>query len=254
MNNIELIIIGLIVLLAAVLGYRSKFLHNKKIGYISLLQILYLIVVPGILYTILISYVFDIIQRPLNNNIFLSDRLIISVLMLSILYTYGGLAIHSIGKTLSTYFTENNKQFLVFKVNKYFHREFSHNLVYIGACFSALCFALLEINHISPYPTGVKLIIPIVNGLIIGLSLISGLSWYKQRWLELRFFFVSFWGMFVILLLAFKPYLKQVQSYPITFTMLIAGILIGLLNVFLYIRRVKNKIKLVLKIPKKLFD
>jgi hypothetical protein len=254
MTNNELVIIGLIVVLASVLAYRSKFLHSKKIGYISLLQILYLIVVPGLLYTILFSYIFEVVQRPLNSNNFLSDRLIISVLMLSILYTYGGLAIHSISKTLSNYFTTTDKQTLFYKVNNYFHREFSHNLVYIGAIVSALGFALLEINHQSPYPEGVKLIIPLVNGFIIGLALISGLSWYKQRWLELRLFFISFWAMFIILLIALKPYFKQVQNYPITFSMLIAGILIALLNVFLYIRKVKNKIKVIFKIPKKLFD
>lgn len=254
MNNIELIIIGLIVILASVLSYRSKFLHNKKIGYISLLQVLYLVVAPGILYTILFSYVFEIIQRPLNNNIFLSDRLLISILMLSILYTYGGIAIHSIGKTLSIYFNKQEKQTLTYKVNNYFHREFSHNLVYIGAMSSALCFALLEINHISPYPSGVKIIIPIINGLIVGLALISGLNWYKQRWLELRLFFISFWIMFIILILALKPYLTQVKNYPITLSMIFAGILIALLNVFLYIKKVKNKIKIFIKIPKKLFD
>ena len=133
MENIELITIGAVVILTAALAYRSSFLHNKKIGHISLLQIFYLVLAPGVLYTIIFSYILDILERPLNTHTFLNDKLLVSILLLSILYTYGGLAIHGIAKTLSSYFTQEQKSSLLSKVNNYFHREFSHNLIFISA-------------------------------------------------------------------------------------------------------------------------
>lgn len=254
MNNVELITIGAVFTLASVLAYKSSYLHNKKIGYISLLQIFYLVLAPGFSYTIIFSYILDVLQRPLNTHIFLNDKLLTSLLLLSILYTYGGVAIHGVCKTLSSYFDKKQKNSIVFKVNNYFHRGFSHNLIYIGALVSATCFSLLEINHISPYTKETKLLIIIANGVFIGVALIGGLSWYKQRWSELKLFFFALWALFIVLLYAIKPYFRNVKSYPITLTMLVAFSILALLNIFLYVRKFKNKIKVVWRVPKDLFD
>ncbi len=252
MPNIELITIFSVIIFASALAYKSSFLQNKKIGYISLLQVFYLILIPGILYSIIFSYLLEILDRPLNNNIFLKDRLLITLLLLSILYTYGGIVIHSIGKTLNSYFKK--KQSLAFKVNSYFHRDFSHNLVFIGAIASGTFFSLLELNHISPYPEQTKFLIIVLNGLFIGLASILSLSFYKRNWLELKFFFLSLWIMIIIVSYASKPYLKILKSYPFTLTMLIVFSFLASLNIFLFVRKFKHKIKIIWRIPKKLFE
>lgn len=254
MQNIELITITAVIILASTLAYRSSFLHNKKIGHISILQIFYLVLAPGFLYTIIFSYILDILQRPLNTHVFLNDKLLTSFLLLSILYTYGGLAIHGISKTIWSYFDKKQKQSLAYKVNEYFHMEFSHNLIFIGGLISAACFALLELNHISPYPKQGKLLIIISNGIFVGLaSIIGGFgSYYRYRRSELKLFFFSFWAIAVVILYAVKPYIKNVRAYPFTLTMLIAFSILAALNIFLYIKKVKNKIKLIWKMPKDL--
>jgi len=254
MEHIELITIAAVILLASALAYRSSFLHNKKIGHISILQIFYLVLAPGFLYTIIFSYLLDVLDRPLNTHIFLNDKLLASIFLLSLLYAYGGLAIHGISKTLSSYFTKGQKESTLFKVNDYFHREFSHNLTYIGALVCAACFSLLELNHISPYPAQTKFLIIFLNGIFVGIASIAGLANYKQRWSDLKLFFFAFWAVIVVMLYAVKPYIKNVKAYPFTLTMLIAFSTLAALNIFLYVRRVRRKIKLIWKVPKNLLD
>jgi len=254
MQHIELLTIVSVIALAGTLAYRSSFLHSKKVGYISLLQIFYLILIPGFVYAVIFSYILDILERPKNTHVFLSDKLLTSLLLLSILYTYGGLAMHSIGKTLASYFIKEQKNSLLFKVNNYFHREFSHNLIFIGTLVSITCFSLLEINHLSPYPKGTNLLIIILNGIFVGIASIGTLSFYKQRWSELKLFFFVFWALIVVMLYAVKPYIKNVKAYPFTLTILIAFSILATLNVFLYVRRVRHKIKLTWRIPKDFFE
>ena len=257
MPSIELITISSVFILAATLAYKSSFLHNKKIGHISLLQIFYLVLAPGFLYTIIFSYILDVLARPLNRHIFLNDKLLTSLLLLSILYTYGGIAIHGLTKTLWAYFDETQKKSLLFKVNEYFHIELSHNLIFIGGLISATCFSLLELNHVSPYPQQSRLLIIILNGVFVGLASIGSLSWYKRggnlAWSDLKLFFFSLWTMIIIIFYAIKPYIKNVKAYPFTLTMLVAFFILAALNIFLYVRKVKNKIEFVWKIPKRLF-
>jgi len=253
MPNIELITIFSVIVFASALAYKSSFLHNKKIGYISLLQVFYLILIPGILYSLIFSYILEVLDRPLNKNVFLKDSLLITFLLLSVLYTYGGVAIHSICKTLNSYFEE--KQSLAFKVNSYFHRDFSHNLVFIGAIATGTFFALLELNHGSPYPEQSKFLIIILNGLFVGLASILGLSFYKEKsWLELKFFFLSLWIMIIVLGYAARTYLKVLKSYPFTLMMLIVFSFLASLNIFLFVRRFKHKIKVIWRIPKNAKD
>ncbi|PIS08792.1 hypothetical protein COT75_04900 [Candidatus Beckwithbacteria bacterium CG10_big_fil_rev_8_21_14_0_10_34_10] len=254
MENIELISIAAVLIFGSFLAYKSKFFHNKKIGYISFLQIFYLILIPGLLYTIIFSYLLDVLDRPLNDYVFIKDKILISLLLLSILYTYGGLAIHGVAKTVSSYFEKKDRDSLVFKVNEYFHMNFSHNLTFIGGVVTATCFALLELNHFSPYPKESSFLIIILNGCFIGLASVLGLSVYKRRWLELKFFFGSLWLMIIVLIYAVKPYIKNVESYPFTLMLLVAFSILAGLNIFLYVRRIKNKIRINLKVPKDFFE
>ncbi|HUV47065.1 MAG TPA: hypothetical protein VMW29_02935 [Candidatus Bathyarchaeia archaeon] len=254
MQNIELVSFGIIIIFASVLAYKSSLLQNKKIGYISLLQIFYLILVPGVTYTILFSYLLEILERPQNTYSFLNNKILVNILLLSILYTYGGLAIHGVCKTVASYFSAVQKKSLAYKVNNHFHRQLSHNLTFIGAFISATCFAILELNHQSPYPEKTKLTITILNGIFIGVASILGLSFYKKRWLELKVFFFSVWMLFIILGYAVKPYIKNVKSYPFTLMILIAFSILTSLNIFLYIKKVKNKIRLGWRVPRDLLE
>ena len=254
MQNIELISFGVIVIFASALAYKSSLLHNHKIGYISLLQIFYLIIVPGVTYTILFSYLLEILERPQNAYSFLNNRILVSILLLSMLYTYGALAIHGVSKTVASYFSTIQKKSLAYKVNDHFHRQFSHNLALIGAFVSATCFAILELNHQSPYPEKTKLTITILNGIFIGVVSILTMSFYKKRWLELKVFFFSSWMLFITLGYAVKPYIKNVKSYPFTLMMLVAFTIVASLNIFLYIKKVKNKIQLGWRVPRDLLE
>jgi hypothetical protein len=255
-DNNELFTIGAIFALVTTLAYKFSFFHRKKIGYIPIIQIFTLILVPGFIYTIIFSYVLEILARPLNDYIFLNDKFLTTLLLLSILYTYGGIAIHSISKTLSNYFTPSQQKSPLYSVNSFFHLSFSHNLTYIGAAVSAACFALLELNHLSPYPEQSRLLITILNGVFLGLAVIASLYWNRwyKRLAELKLFFFSLWALFIIVLYALKPYIKDVQAYPITLMMLVAFFLMATLNIFLYLKRYKNKLKLVWQIPKDLFS
>lgn len=253
--NPELLIIISIIFFSFVLAYKSSFLHNKKIGYISLLQIIYLIVFPGLFYTIIFSYVLDILNRPINKEIFFSDKLLTSFLLLSILYTYGGVVIHSFAKTLTPLFAKKDFNSLIFQVNHHFHNQFSHSLIFIGATISATCLALLELNHISPYPEPVRMPIIILTGFFFGLGSILTLIFYKKpNWSELKLFFLIVWIMLIIALYSFKPYLKDAQKYPLPLIIMMTISFLAILSLFLYLKRYKNKLKLVWKIPKRLFD
>lgn len=208
MQSYELITIGIVILFSFALFYKSSFLQSKKIGYISISQIFLLVLIPGILYTIIFYYILDVLERPQNGNVFLNDKILTSILLLSLLYTYGGIAIHFVCKTLRTYFNEKLHQTMLFKVNHFFHFKFSHNLTYIGAATSATCLSLLELNHTSPYPKDSKILITLLSGVFLGLAAIISLKIYTMR-MELKAFFLSGWVLFVILIYAAKPYIKK---------------------------------------------
>lgn len=255
-DNNELLNIGVAFILISTLTYKLSFFHHKKIAFIPLIQLFNLIILPGVIYTIVFSYVLEIVDRPLNENNLFSDKLLLILFLLSMLYTYGGIAIHTLTKTLSSYFKPSDKTRDLFQVNSFFHLGFSHNLTFIGAFVSAGCFALLELNHQSPYPAQSRFIFTILGGIFLGLTLIASLAlnrWYK-RWADLKYLFFTLWVLFIIILYALKPYIKNVKAYPITLVMLISFAFVAALSLFLSVRKYKNKIKLVWQIPKDLFS
>ena len=74
-------VLTIIALISAV-AYKWSFLHTKKIAYISLIQYIYLVVVPGILFSVIFSFIIDVIKKPLNTEIFLSDKLLVVLVLL----------------------------------------------------------------------------------------------------------------------------------------------------------------------------
>lgn len=250
----ELLVLIAILLFGAAIAYRMSFFHNRRLGYISLIQVFYLIILPGVINTIIFSEVLDIISRPHNTRILFSDTLLASLLLLSVLYTYGGIAIHGLAKTLSRYFKPSQKNSMAYIVSEYFHWDFSHNLIYSGALLSALFFSMLELNHASSSTPPQQVLVIIITGIFVGLSSIFALINYeKHHWSQLKFFFFSLWIAIVMTLYTIKPYYRNLDDYPITLTMLITFGMLATLNLFIYVKRFKSGFRLVFKIPKKLF-
>jgi hypothetical protein len=240
MQNIEAATIAAILFFASLMAYKSSFLRSKKIGQISLLQIVYLILVPGFVFTVIFSYLLDIIYRPLNKKVFLSDDLLIALLLISSLYAYGGVVIHAVSKTLSALFKKEEEKSLVFKANRYFHLKFSHNLFYIGATASATFFALLELNHLPFSENGDRIIFPVLNGILIGVALVASLILYKEKeWMELKFFFLSLWILFALFIYTVKPYIKTIFSYPFSLSLLTAFCLVAGFSLFVSVKRLQ---------------
>ena len=211
-------------------------------GYFSLLQIVYLVIIPGFIYTLAYSYLQAILDRPLNSQIFIPDGLLVMFFLLSGLFTYGGIAIHAVTKMLSEHLPhDGSKGYLM---NRYFHLTFSHNLVYSGAIFTALCLTLLELNHIA-LQDPVNLAWSIGKGGIMGASLILGLFWYNpygriSRWSDLKTFFLFFWISFMLVVLGVIKLDPSLRSYDLLLPVLFSFSLIGLLSTVLVLRKLKN--------------
>jgi hypothetical protein len=224
---------------------------------VSLLQVFYLVLLPGVMYTLVFIEVIDILNRPLNPDTFLSDKTLSVLLLMSLLYTYGGIAIHSLSKTLSRYFTPDQKSSQAYLVNEAFHLNFSHNLVYSGAILSFTFFALLELNHVSPYGSENGIIISLLNGVFVGLASVSALGFYlggNKPWRSLKFFFISFWIALVLAVTAAKPYFAQLRQYPTMLSLMVGFAILFLLNMFLYLKRVKGHLRLIIRLPKAILD
>jgi hypothetical protein len=210
------------------------------------------------MYALVFSEVLDILKRPLNPDTFLSDPVLTILLLISLLYTYGGIAIHSLTKTLSRYFSEDQKNTEAYQINEAFHLGFSHNLIYSGALLSITFFALLELNHVSPYGPEKGITISILNGLFVGLATIFGLNFYSETrlkgWRTLKFFFASFWIAAVLVVYAAKPYFSQLRAYPMMLTLLASFAVLFALNFFLYLRRVQGHLRLVFRIPRRILE
>jgi len=249
--NLEFTTIIMIMLVAAVAAYPLSFMHNRKIGYVSLLQVFYLVILPGVVFNVIFGEMLDIIERPLNADTFLNDKVISVLLMLSLLYTYGGIAIHTLTKTMSRYFRDEEKQGEAWLVNEMFHLGFAHNLIYSGAVLSGTFFALLELNHVSPYGPENGIIISILNGLFIGIATVLGLLFFKaeRSWKSLRFFFAAFWIALVITAYAAKPYFHELRQYPLMLTMLVAFSILLVVNLFIYLKRVKGHLRILFRFP-----
>lgn len=258
MSSIIILTITTLIALIAILSFKLSFLKQKKIAYISLMQYLYLVIVPGILFSLIFTFILNINKRLPNKEVFLNNHILIILLLLSLFYTYGGLAIHAVTKTLSSCFSKNDDNLFAYRINKYFHLKFSHNITYAGACSSAVFLALLETNHLPP-PNNSHCLLSLINGIVIGISFIIGINFYLHTrdshsehketfpWSDLKFFFYAFWGVFLIFVYGIWPHLKNIGQYSITLSMFTACLVMAILSVFLYSRRLYRKNKYRIK-------
>jgi hypothetical protein len=245
MPETNIITLALVTAFAALFAYRLSFLRTKMIGHFSLLQIFYLVVIPGFLYTFVFAYIQSILQRPLNKQIIVSDGLLVNIVLLSALFAYGGVAIHATSKALSEALKDQESK--AKEINKFFHLTFSHNLAFSGAIVGVIGTTLLELNHASPH-NFINPVIAIIKGIILGLSFIAGLYWYNPseyeerigRWSDLKMTFFVFWIGVIFVLYGIKKTNPVFKEFDMLIPTLASFSIIGSLNMFLIYRKLKR--------------
>lgn len=235
-----LIVLGV----AASIAYKVSFFHNKRLSYLSLVQVLYLIVFPGIILPSLFNYMLSIRERPLVENAFISDKVLMLVTLTSLFFGYGGIAIHSVTKMIYRSIEESgvklSQDFV--KMTQFFHLTFSHNLLFSGMLFSAIGGVLLEINHV-PVDEPVRMMSGVIKGSLLGVSLLMGLFSYNPaddgyggRWSDLKYVFMTLWVGLVLLLYGIRKTKPVISEYELLLPVLVSVIMLFSLSVFLVYR------------------
>lgn len=244
MLDVNFINLLILVLVAAAISYRISFLSKKSLGYFSLLQIVFLVILPGFVFIITYSYIQDILSRPINNIVFISDDWLINIFLLSCLFTYGGIAIHSVTKMLSDVLRYENSE--TAKINKHFHLVFSHNLIYSGALSALLSITLLEMNHVNLQDQN-NMYLLFAKGLILGLVILTSARFYTKskdeysgNWSDLKVFFVVVWMSLVLLFYGIKRVNPSLKDYDLIFSSLVIFVLLAFVNLLLVMRRLKR--------------
>lgn len=230
----------------AVLLYPVGFLHRRKIFHLSLLQMLYLVVIPGFLFVMGNSYMRQVLERPKIEQVFLTDGLLINLILLSMFFSYGGVAIHAVTKMLSELLNKNQRNSELAIVNKFFHLNFSHNLIYSGVILFVFGFVMLEFNHI-PGGEKEKVWWLVIKGLILGISLVVGMFFYTRsrssyvgRWADLRAVFFIFWIVGMVMVYGIKRLNPVWRNYDFLIPSIIGFGVVAFLNAVLVFRRLKS--------------
>lgn len=224
--------------------YKISFFRRKSIGYFSLVQFIYLIIIPGTIYIALFSHIQSILNRPLITPVFLPDKLLLNLVLLAQLFTYGGIAIHAVTKMLSGYIDDPKSK--LYEINSFFHLKFSHNLIYGGAVTIASILPLLEINHVPP-DANYSIWISILLGILSGICLIMAMYWYRpygeqrfSKWSDLKTVFLLIWLGLLIFILAIRTIRPDIKEYQLFIPMLSGFIVMTIFNLMFVLRRLKN--------------
>lgn len=245
MFPVDIVSVFLVFLVSLPLIYKTSFLKKKAIWHMSILQTLFLVVVPGILFIIFYSYLQTVLGRPRVDNSFLSDSTLINLILLATLFTYGGTAIHAVTKMLSETSLRYEKT-KVAELNSYFHLEFSHNLIYSGAVAMVIGMTLLEMNH-APLKGYDGLVKPVIQGLIGGSVLIIAMLHYTRsddhysgRWYDLKAAFLTIWIGLILILYSMWRATPSLREYQLVVPVFSALTLVSILNIGLIIRRLRK--------------
>lgn len=228
-----------------VLAYRIKVLHTKKIWHLSLQQIIYLVLIPGLVFPMIFSYLQSMARLPRSAASFFPDGFLVNIILLSVMFSYGGIAIHAVTKMLSEYLQDKNSELA--QVNKFFHLNFSHNLIYSGIIVSSLGITLLELNHV-PDAAIASLSWGIFRGILLGVSFATFIYYYTRassdryrgKWRDLKFFFGVVWIGFSLLLYVIEKFDIGFTEYQLLLPMLLSFSFVVGLSLILVIRRLKN--------------
>ena len=168
----------IIFLFSILFVYKNSYLEKIVIWYIPLKQLLCLFIFPAI-FIFLIGFLFqNILQRDIVTNPIIPQLWLLVMLEFFILLTYGGIAIHTVTKTLADKYLRNLKTDLA-TLNAYFHLIFSHNLIYIGSIGIITCVASLDLHHI-PTISSSPIWLNIIQGLAVGLIIAISMLHYTQ--------------------------------------------------------------------------
>ncbi|HSV95259.1 MAG TPA: hypothetical protein VLH94_04820 [Spirochaetia bacterium] len=246
MQSSAIITVFGVLFIVLILVYRIQALHTKKIWNLSIQQIIFLILIPGIVFPMIFSYLQSTVRLPKSESSIISDGFLVNTILLSIMYSYGGIAIHAVTKMFSNYLKEKDSE--IAQVNKFFHLTFSHNLVYSGMAISSLGITLLELNHI-PNNQPASIGWGIFRGLVLGLSFAifiyyytraSSSNEYRGRWGDLKMLFGVIWISFSLLLYIVQKFDIGFSEYQLLLPMFLSFALLAGLSLILVIRRLKN--------------
>jgi len=191
------------------------------------------------------SYLQSTLRLPKSSSTFFSDGLLVSIILLCMMYSYGGIAIHAVTKMFSDFLKEKDSE--IAEINRFFHLKFSHNLIYSGVIISALAITLLEINHIPDnLPTSISL--GVFRGILLGISFAIFIYYYTRassenyrgRWGDLKLVFGIIWVAFSLLLYTIQKFDIGFSEYQLLLPMFLSFALLAGLSLILVFKRLKN--------------
>jgi hypothetical protein len=235
-----------VLLLATLIVYRSSYIRNKQLGYFSWMQVFTLVIIPGFLFPLAYAYIQSILTLPRNPQAFIPDGLLVHLVLLSFLFTYGAVAIHEVAKLLSRPEYLRYETSKAAELNRFFHLTFSHNMMYSSTLLAIIGVILLEINHV-PQQTTQTLGVAVLKGLGLGISFLGALLVYTRshdeysgRWNDLKWMFGLVWVGIVIVLYTIRRVNPVVTEYQLLLPALMSISLLAILSVGLVFRRLKK--------------
>src|SRR5690606_39077607 len=101
---------------------------RKEIRYFSLLQLLYMFILPPVSLVLIFFFVFNLLQTNGTHLQFLSDWLLVSLIYIGAAVSMIGNIIHAMAKMYATRPVMRVRKDPIAEMNRYLHLSFSHNL------------------------------------------------------------------------------------------------------------------------------
>jgi hypothetical protein len=220
--------------------YRIAYFREKKVGYLQLFQVAYLVVIPGVIYPMIFAYLRRMSSLPLNKTTVFPDGLLVNLVLLSGLFSFAGLVMHAVTKQLWLVLKDDERS-PAYELNSHFHLTISHNLMYSGAAMAFIGVTLLELNHV-PMTDPTSVIAAIAKGLLLGGSFLFMVFNYRPyttgRWTDLKTFFLVLWLGFVLLLYGIAKVDPSFTEYQLLLPTLISFSVMALLSMVIVVRKV----------------
>lgn len=244
MHGDSLLTVAAVFLCVVALVYQLQPLKRTKIWNLTLQQILLLIVIPGLIFPLIFSYLQMMLDLPKQEAILLSDGWIVNLTLMALLFAYGGIAIHAVTKVLSEHLGGETHE--AARINRFFHMTFSHNLAFAGIALASLGLALLELNHL-PLESSQGTFWGVVRGLMLGGSFALAAYNYTRytggdlgRWNDLKLSFMVIWIAFGVLLYGVGRLEPRISEYQLLLPLLLSFSLMVALSLLLVVRRLKR--------------
>jgi len=145
--------LALVTLIITVLSGTSAYVYNKdrfkrKIfsGLMDYSQLMVVAFLTGV-FIMFFSYIYISLSR--NPNVYttrISDEFFFMLMIASITVTAIGNGMHCASKNVS-YYLKKHRELEAYRVNRFYHIPFSHNIVYFGGLAFVASIILFELNH-----------------------------------------------------------------------------------------------------------